>query len=56
MLTEYLREKIYGMVAKMLVIILILAVTVTAAGVPLPRKVVLNADNLEILRLDMMGM
>jgi hypothetical protein len=44
------------MVAKMLVVILISAVTVTAASVPLPRKVVLNADNLEILRLDMMGM
>jgi hypothetical protein len=32
------------------------AVTVTAASDPLPRKVVLNADNLEILRLDIMAM
>jgi hypothetical protein len=35
--------------------ILISAVTVTAASDPLPRKVVLNADNLEILRLDIMA-
>jgi hypothetical protein len=35
---------------------LIAAVTVRAiAGEPLPRKVVLNADNLEILRLDIMA-
>jgi hypothetical protein len=32
------------------------AVTVTVASDPLPRKVVLNADNLEILRLDIMAM
>ncbi len=38
------------------VFVLAAAVTVIAANVPLPRKVVLNADNLEILRLDMMGM
>ncbi len=37
-------------------IMLISAVTVTTAGDPLPRKVVLNADNLEILRLDIMAM
>jgi hypothetical protein len=42
---------------KMFVVILLAAtVTVTAASIPLPRKVVLNADNLEILRLDIMGM
>ncbi len=41
----------------MLVVILLAAlVNVTAASIPLPRKVVLNADNLEILQLDMMGM
>ena len=39
-----------------IVIWLSVAVRVSAAGNPLPRKVVLNADNLEILRLDMMGM
>ncbi len=32
------------------------AVSVTAASDPLPRKVVLNADNMEILRLDIMAM
>ena len=57
MLTEYLREKIYGMFAGIVIVIwLSVAVRVSAAGNPLPRKVVLNADNLEILRLDMMGM
>ncbi len=30
-------------------------VNVSTAGVPLPRKVVLNGDNLEILRLDIMS-
>jgi hypothetical protein len=45
------------MIAKMFVVlVLAAAVTVIAANVPLPRKVVLNADNLEILWLDMMGM
>jgi hypothetical protein len=38
------------------IVFLSAAVTVSMAGIPLPRKVVLNADNLEILRLDMMGM
>jgi hypothetical protein len=38
------------------ILVMSAAVTVTAAGSPLPRKVVLNADNLEILRLDIMGM
>ncbi len=37
-------------------VIFISAVTVSTASVPLPRKVVLNADNLEILRLDIMAM
>jgi len=43
-----------------LIIVIMLAalanvfVNVSAAGVPLPRKVVLNGDNLEILRLDIM--
>jgi hypothetical protein len=37
------------------VIVLAVLVRVSAAGVPLPRKVVLNADNLEILRLDIMA-
>jgi hypothetical protein len=61
MLTEIFKKKFYGIERiKMWFVITFLvlsaAVTVTAAGVPLPRKVVLNADNLEILRLDMMGM
>jgi hypothetical protein len=57
MLTEYLREKIYGMFAGIFIVIwLSVAVRVSAAGNPLPRKVVLNADNLEILRLDIMAM
>jgi hypothetical protein len=38
------------------VIGLAMLVKVSAAGAPLPRKVVLNADNLEILRLDIMSM
>jgi len=38
-----------------LVICLAVSVNVSAAGAPLPRKVVLNADNLEILRLDIMS-
>jgi hypothetical protein len=38
-----------------LVIMLAVLVKVSEAGVPLPRKVVLNADNLEILRLDIMS-
>jgi hypothetical protein len=38
------------------VIGLAVLVRVSAAGAPLPRKVVLNADNLEILRLDIMSM
>jgi hypothetical protein len=38
-----------------LVIVLAAVVKVSAAGVPLPRKVVLNGDNLEILRLDIMS-
>ncbi len=37
------------------VICLAMIVNVSAAGVPLPRKVVLNGDNLEILRLDIMS-
>ncbi len=37
-----------------LVIVLAVLVQVSVAGVPLPRKVVLNGDNLEILRLDIM--
>ncbi len=57
MLTEYLRKQIYG-IGKMMwwiVIVLAMLVKVSAAGAPLPRKVVLNADNLEILRLDIMS-
>ncbi len=38
------------------ILVLSATVSVTAAGIPLPRKVVLNADNLEILRLDIMAM
>ncbi len=38
-----------------LVIVLAVLVRMSVAGVPLPRKVVLNADNLEILRLDIMS-
>jgi hypothetical protein len=38
-----------------LVIVLAMSVNVSAGGVPLPRKVVLNGDNLEILRLDIMS-
>ncbi len=38
-----------------LVIVLAVFVQVSVAGVPLPRKVVLNGDNLEILRLDIMS-
>jgi hypothetical protein len=37
------------------VICFAMIVNVSAAGVPLPRKVVLNGDNLEILRLDIMS-
>jgi hypothetical protein len=58
MLTEYLREQIYGIGEMMwlwIVIGLAVLVNVSAAGAPLPRKVVLNADNLEILRLDIMS-
>ncbi len=36
-------------------IVLAVLVQVSAAGVQLPRKVVLNGDNLEILRLDIMS-
>ncbi len=38
------------------ILIVFLAVTVTGAGDPLPLKVVLIADNLEILQLDIMAM
>jgi hypothetical protein len=38
-----------------IMIVLAVLVKVSEAGVPLPRKVVLNADNLEILRLDIMS-
>jgi hypothetical protein len=38
-----------------LVMGLAMSENVSAAGVPLPRKVVLNGDNLEILRLDIMS-
>ena len=38
-----------------LAIVLAVLVQVSVAGVPLPRKVVLNGDNLEILRLDIMS-
>ena len=38
-----------------LVIVLAVFVGMSKAGVPLPRKVVLNRDNLEILRLDIMS-
>jgi predicted DNA-binding protein (UPF0251 family) len=58
MLTEYLREKAYGIRRMMImwfVIGLAVSVNVSTASVPLPRKVVLNADNLEILRLDIMS-
>jgi hypothetical protein len=37
------------------VIVLPVLVRMSEAGVPLPRKVVLNGDNLEILRLDIMS-
>jgi hypothetical protein len=39
----------------LIVIVLAALAKVSAAGVPLPRKVVLNGDNLEILRLDIMS-
>jgi hypothetical protein len=39
----------------LIVICLAVSANVSAAGVPLPRKVVLNGDNLEILRLDIMS-
>ena len=57
MLTEYLRKRFYGIRKMMWLIVIMLAalVKVSEAGVPLPRKVVLNADNLEILRLDIMS-
>ncbi len=38
-----------------LVIVLAVLVQMSVASVPLPRKVVLNGDNLEILRLDIMS-
>jgi hypothetical protein len=37
------------------VTVLAVLVSMSEAGVPLPRKVVLNGDNLEILRLDIMS-
>ncbi len=40
----------------MIVMWLAVIVAVIGANAPLPRKVVLNADNLEILRLDIMAM
>ena len=42
------------MIVIMLAALANVSVNVYAAGVPLPRKVVLNGDNLEILRLDIM--
>ncbi len=39
----------------LIVIVLAVIAKASAAGVPLPRKVVLNGDNLEILRLDIMS-
>jgi hypothetical protein len=58
MLTEYLRKRVYGIVMMRIMIVMWLAVIVAVIGAnaPLPRKVVLNADNLEILRLDIMAM
>jgi hypothetical protein len=58
MLTEIFKKTIYGtkMVMWLFVIGLAVLVKMSAAGAPLPRKVVLNADNLEILRLDIMAM
>jgi hypothetical protein len=58
MLTEIFKKKIYGteMMMGWFVIWLAVTVKVSAAGAPLPPKVVLNADNLEILRLDIMAM
>jgi hypothetical protein len=57
MLTVYLRKRIYGMFAGISIVMwLSVAVRVSAAGNPLPCKMVLNADNLEILRLDIMAM
>ncbi len=55
MLIEIFKRKINGMLVR-IVMWLAMAVTVSAAGNPLPRKVVLNTDNLEILRLDIMAM
>jgi hypothetical protein len=43
------------MIVIWLVILSYVNVCVSAAGIPLPRKVVLNGDNLEILRLDIMS-
>jgi hypothetical protein len=58
MLTEIFKKGIYGieMMGMMNVIWLSVTVAVIEANAPLPRKVVLNADNLEILRLDIMAM
>jgi hypothetical protein len=58
MLTEYLRKRIYGIMVMKIPVVMLLAamVAVVGANAPLPRKVVLNADNLEILRLDIMAM
>jgi hypothetical protein len=55
MLTEIFKKKIHGMIVG-IVMWLAMTATVSAAENPLPRKVVLNADNLEILRLDIMDM
>ncbi len=43
------------MIWRFVLIVLATVVNMSAAGVPLPRKVVLNGDNLEILRLDIMS-
>ena len=43
------------MTAVCVLIVLATVVNMSAAGVPLPRKVVLTGDNLEILRLDIMS-
>jgi hypothetical protein len=46
--------KMMFMIVIMLAALANVSVNVYGAGVPLPRKVVLNGDNLEILRLDIM--
>jgi len=51
---DNLRKAFTEKMMDLIVITLAVFVKMSEAGVPLPRKVVLNGDNLEILRLDIM--